>query len=646
MSQNRLSGELPSQLFTLQYLENIDLSNNQYTGNIDTRYHLLPSLEILRLSGNNHTGAINLQFAQMPNLRTLDLSGNNLTEGIPPAIAELTGLRYLNLSMNPNLGGEIPSSITTMSNLQILAIWGSGLLGSIPANIGNISGLMHLDLGNNRLSGEIPISIGDLTELRELTISFNQITGTIPDIFQNMERLLRVHIDRNYLRGHIPASLFARFQNNTIVTFAWNYLTGSNALAIETARGVSVSNGNFIDGSQGQQFRLTAIQNYIQVSTATYTNLFPFLRNIVATGSTTEPKPMRPYYEYRMFLVNPADGSRVSLNMVGGLNVRLTEEVSRANAISLVIKILDNTGSEFSRVTFGIGTEAGAGPPVHPLPPPGGGGGVGGDDRVVIPEVEVPLAWVCHPYIHGYPDGTVRPDRNISREEAAVILFRIIEGFISPGRAASAPFIDVDRDRWSSGYIEFTRNEGLLRGYPDGTFRPAEGMSRNEFAVLLVNLTGRDLITERPENFNLTDVPDNWAAPYIFTVFEAGYITGFPDRTFRGTNLVTRAEAARMLNGAMGRTPVPAQWTDDGLNPYTDLTRSHWAFYEILEASIIHEHMGGITIMPFHSRIRHQLEAMLEDENGDDDDDDDEEDDDDEDDEDDENDEESEDDEN
>ena len=625
MSDNRLEGDLPSRLFTLNHLRNIDLSNNLYTGNIDTRFYRLPALEILRLSGNQHTGSIPLTLTQgtlQNTLRTLDLSSNQLTGGIPSEISRLTNLRYLDLSMNPNLEGTIPTSITTMNRLQVMAIWGSGLTGVIPANIGDMTELMYIDLGRNRLGGEIPDSLRNLTNLREFNIIHNQIIGTIPDVFANMTRLMRVHIDRNYLRGHIPESLLYRFNNvnlsgrSTIVTFAWNYLTGPNALAIERVAGTSVSNGNFIDGAAREadalQFQLTirSAQGYIQVSNIGYTNLWPLLHNIIAIGRTNEAKPIRPYNEYVILLVNPADNTRISINTDGGLNVRLREEVSYLNALHLIIKIKSNTNSEFSRVMFRIGTEA---PPAGIGGPGIGGPTVGGD--VTIPDVEVPLEWICTPYIRGYPDGSVRPDRHITREEAAVMMFRIIERFETPGLASRAPFIDVPIERWSSGYIDFVRREGIMRGYEDGTFRPANSMSRNEFAVLLVNLSGRTLITERPANFTLTDVPDNWAAPYIFTAHQAGYIQGFPDGTFRGNQPVTRAEATRMLNGAMGRTPNRAQWTDDELNPFNDITRSHWAYYEILEASVEHVHLGGITLMPFHNRIRHQLETLLE--NGD-----------------------------
>ena len=613
MSGNRLSGELPDELFALRYIKNIDLSNNLFRNEIDPRfYRLNPSLRVLRLSGNGHTGRIPIELLNTESLITLDLSDNQLTGGIPPEINRLINLSFLDISRNPSLGGVIPSTITSMTNLQILAIWGSNLTGEIPGNIGALYNLMHFDIGNNNISGEIPESVEYLTELREFTISFNRITGLIPNVFYDMERILRVHLDRNYLRGHIPSSLLYCFEErNARVTFAWNYLTGPNALAIERAAGVSVSNGNFIDGTDrganALQFQLAirSANGYIQVGRNAYTNLWPLLHNIIAIGRTNEAKPIRPFEEYTIFLVNLADESKISINEIGGLNVRLLEDVSYANALHLVIKIRDNTSSEFSRVMFRIGTD----------PPPAGGGiggGMPGGGDTIIPDVEVPLDWLCRPYILGYPDGSVRPDRHISREEAAVMMYRIIERFETPGLASASPFIDVPRERWSSGYIDFVRVELIMQGYPDGTFRPGGSMSRNEFAVLLVNLSGRALITERPENFALTDVPDNWAAPYIFTAHQAGYIQGFPDLTFRGNQPVTRAEATRMLNGLMGRTPVRAQWADDELNPFNDLLRTHWAYYEILEASIEHVHQGGITLMPFHNRIRHQLEALLE----------------------------------
>ncbi|MCL2391951.1 MAG: S-layer homology domain-containing protein [Oscillospiraceae bacterium] len=121
-------------------------------------------------------------------------------------------------------------------------------------------------------------------------------------------------------------------------------------------------------------------------------------------------------------------------------------------------------------------------------------------------------------------------------------------------------------------------------------------MSRNEFAVLLVNLMNMQTVAERPYGFPLTDVPENWAAPYVYAVFEAGFIRGFPDGTFRGERFVTRAEAASMLNAALDRSPVASDWAEITEIPFTDLRRGYWAFYELLEASIEHWHMpqGGI----------------------------------------------------
>jgi len=447
---------LPNQLFSLSNLRNIDLSNNLYTGPIDSRFSQLP-LEVLRLSGNDHTGGIPVALTQIPTLRMLDLSDNRLTGGVIPELANLNNLRYLELSRNP-LGGSIPAELTTMTNLEVLAIWSAELTGEIPATIGNMTALQYIDLGINRLTGEIPVSIGNLIRLRELTISFNRITGTVPDIFQNMNRLEEVHIDENYLRGHIPQSLFDRFLGGTEVTFSWNYMTGPNALAIEQELGIRVSHGNFVDGSSAQQFRLTTIRDiqYIRVAQGEFVDLWRYLENVVATGSTLDPKPMRPYNEYVIFVTNPADASRVEIHTNGGLFVRLSEEVLWENAISITIKIRNNYDSEFSRVTFGIGTGPG------PTGPPGVGGG-GGIVEVTPPDV--PLVGIIHhmPYLVGYPDGEIKGDRNISREEAAVILFRIREGMVPREPASEAPFFDVSATRWSSGYIEYAKVNGLLQ---------------------------------------------------------------------------------------------------------------------------------------------------------------------------------------
>ena len=237
-----------------------------------------------------------------------------------------------------------------------------------------------------------------------------------------------------------------------------------------------------------------------------------------------------------------------------------------------------------------------------PPTPPRGGRRTPVVDAVVtsIPDQAVPLAVLHSPYLVGFPDGEIKGERYISREEAAVILFRIREGmrFLEP--ASEAPFVDVAAGRWSSGYIRYVQVNGLLSGYPDGTFRPAESMSRNEFAVLVLNLMRIPPVAEMPYDFPLTDVPVNWATSYIYAVFEAGFVRGFPDNTFRGNTFVTRAQAASMLNNALDRSPVASDWANITEMPFTDLRRGYWALYELLEASIEHQHVNGQLMLLQH----------------------------------------------
>ncbi len=98
-------------------------------------------------------------------------------------------------------------------------------------------------------------------------------------------------------------------------------------------------------------------------------------------------------------------------------------------------------------------------------------------------EQEITLA-VNHGLMKGYPDGTFQPNRAVTREEIAVILQRILQ-YESNGTKRNVPFSDVTSDRWSYREITALIDAGLLNGYPDGTFRPEQFLSRGEIAHLL-----------------------------------------------------------------------------------------------------------------------------------------------------------------
>jgi len=85
------------------------------------------------------------------------------------------------------------------------------------------------------------------------------------------------------------------------------------------------------------------------------------------------------------------------------------------------------------------------------------------------------------------------------------------------------------------------------------------------------------------------DVPStHWAAEYIYSAFAKGWINGYNDGSFRPSQPITRAEVAKIVNTMLNRLPnnLPSNF----LNPYTDITDTHWAYIHMMEASTQHDY--------------------------------------------------------
>ncbi|MGI6330653.1 MAG: S-layer homology domain-containing protein, partial [Zhaonellaceae bacterium] len=100
-------------------------------------------------------------------------------------------------------------------------------------------------------------------------------------------------------------------------------------------------------------------------------------------------------------------------------------------------------------------------------------------------------------YISGYEDGTIRPKNPISRQEAAAMLARILKLDTTANLQALDNFTDKDNiPAWSKGAIAAVVAEGFMSGYPDGTFRPTRNITRAEAIVMLDNAVETTIIYE------------------------------------------------------------------------------------------------------------------------------------------------------
>ncbi len=113
--------------------------------------------------------------------------------------------------------------------------------------------------------------------------------------------------------------------------------------------------------------------------------------------------------------------------------------------------------------------------------------------------------------------------------------------------AVSTNFSDLD-GHWATAFIAALANKGLITGFPDGSFQPATPVTRAQYTALITK-TFQLPVSQKPNLF--TDVkPDFWAASAILSAAQMGFISGFPDGTFRPGQNLTRVQAlVSLVNG-------------------------------------------------------------------------------------------------
>lgn len=190
-------------------------------------------------------------------------------------------------------------------------------------------------------------------------------------------------------------------------------------------------------------------------------------------------------------------------------------------------------------------------------------------------------------YVQGYPDGTVKPAGNITRAETAAILFRLMDDASRKTYySTKSGFRDVASGSWYNTYVATLNNAGVITDSSNGYFRPNEAITRAELAAMLAKFSET---TSAANYFN--DVSAKyWAANAIAICAKLGWITGYPDGTFRPDKNVTRAELMAMINRATGRAPKSADAFLPGMKTWIDNTSDKWYYLDVQEATNSHSY--------------------------------------------------------
>ncbi|MGF7186468.1 Leucine-rich repeat (LRR) protein [Desulfitispora alkaliphila] len=159
---------------------------------------------------------------------------------------------------------------------------------------------------------------------------------------------------------------------------------------------------------------------------------------------------------------------------------------------------------------------------------------------------EVIQDWIAEELVTGYPDGTIRPNDDVTRAEFMTMINKAF-GFESK---EDIHFPDVSEEAWFYDAVRIAVNQGYIGGYSDGTIKPLDPISRQEVAVILANIFSlAEDISYASSFIDVSTIPE-WSKGFVGSVVKAGFMSGYPDDSFRPVNTISRAEAIQSIQNA------------------------------------------------------------------------------------------------
>ncbi|XP_062093578.1 receptor-like protein 6 [Humulus lupulus] len=312
VSNNQLSGELPSMICKLKTIEVLDLSNNNFIGMIPPCLTNLSSIQIINLQLNKFHGMIPSTFREYSGLRTLNLNGNQLEGGLPKSLANCKILEILDIGNN-KINDTFPHWLETLPILTVLVLRSNNFHGPIgnPKFLGWLPFryLRILDVSHNEFSGHLPTKYFEImlammdshkdtleymgkyihragyyydsvtvvlkgfsvdmvriqSMFTTIDLSSNTFEGHIPKMIGNLKSLKGLNFSHNKLSGSIPASM-ANLTNLEWLDLSSNELGGEIPVQFTDMTSLQVLNlsRNQLVGAipRGKQFNTFGSDSY------------------------------------------------------------------------------------------------------------------------------------------------------------------------------------------------------------------------------------------------------------------------------------------------------------------------------------------------------------------------------------------------
>lgn len=184
----------------------------------------------------------------------------------------------------------------------------------------------------------------------------------------------------------------------------------------------------------------------------------------------------------------------------------------------------------------------------------------------------------------GYGNGLFGPENSVTRAQIAQIFYRLLK---DNNVKITVNFTDVPDDAWYATAVNTLGSLGIVGGIGDGRFDPNRPITRAEFCVIATRFAKVVSTVKNPfSDINAQD----WYYTAVTTAASYDWVTGMGDGTFRPYDVITRAQAATIINRMLGAAADRAYVDEHVTNPYRDVAPTHWAYYQIMEASIAHDY--------------------------------------------------------
>lgn len=181
---------------------------------------------------------------------------------------------------------------------------------------------------------------------------------------------------------------------------------------------------------------------------------------------------------------------------------------------------------------------------------------------------------------------TFRPDAGLKRSEVAQIFFNLMSKDEKEVKY-NKTFTDVKESNWYYEAVTALSGRGIIKGYPDGSFKPDKYITRAEFVTICARfeeLTGTTTAYK--------DVVGHWAEKYIISAEAKGWLHAFTEEQFNPNTAIKRKETTSIVNSYLKRVP-DKEFIDANaskINKFSDVDAKDPFFYDIIEASYTHEY--------------------------------------------------------